>query len=81
VVEGVDAAPVGVVAAVEAAEPEGAELEGAGVGSAAKVTVMAKAGSCGGQPPLPPEPALPPELDLVELCSVTTPTPSIRRRR
>src|SRR4029077_8241950 len=66
-----------------AREPE-PELEAGGVGSAAKETVTAKGGSFSGQPPLPPlpPPAAPPrEVDFVELCRETWPTPSIRRRR
>jgi hypothetical protein len=50
----------------------------AGVGSGSKVTCTVNEGATTGHPPL----ALPPEdVPLVELCNVTSLTPSIRRRR
>ncbi len=78
---GVDGAGVELEPLVEAAGwvEAPALAPAAGVGSATKVAVTAKAGSFGGQPPLPPAP--PPEVDLVELCRVTLLTPSISRRR
>jgi len=79
-VDGVDVAPLAVTETVVVVETE--PVAGM-VGSASNVTCTLKATSQL-PAPLPLEPALPPpavEPALVELCRVTSLTPSIRRRR
>jgi hypothetical protein len=63
----------------EAGAAVGGELvaEDAGIGSNAICTL--NTGYALGQPPVPPEPAVP--ADLLEFCSVTALTPSIKRSR